>query len=105
VARLEGLEAVFPEPPAFGGTSMPPGPIVEEADRLKQSQVWADILRDMGGRYAPFAKFGSLPRRDDQGRTASDNSDADEDYDDDNDDDDEDEDDDAGDDEEDTKER
>lgn len=60
VAQPEGTEVVFPEPPLFSATSMPPGSVVDVADRDKQSQMWADVLRDMGGRYAPLAKF-ALP--------------------------------------------
>jgi hypothetical protein len=64
VARPEGTTAVFPDPPLFSMTSLPPGSIVDPADRDKQSRFWADLLRDMGGRYAPLAKFAlpTLPR-------------------------------------------
>ncbi len=60
MAQPEGTEVVFPEPPLFSATSMPPGSVVDVTDRDKQSQMWADVLRDMGGRYAPLAKF-ALP--------------------------------------------
>ncbi|ELR18349.1 uncharacterized protein ACA1_310500 [Acanthamoeba castellanii str. Neff] len=58
-AKGEGGAARM-RPPLFSATSMPPGSVVDVADRDKQSQMWADVLRDMGGRYAPLAKF-ALP--------------------------------------------
>lgn len=63
MAKPEGLNAIFPDPPLFGATTMPPAEVVDVADREKQSRMWGDILKDMGGPFAPIAKFASLPRR------------------------------------------
>lgn len=63
VARPEGLGAILPEPPLFSATTMPPAKLVDPDDRAKQSRLWGDVLKDMGGSFAPLAKFASLPRR------------------------------------------